>query len=513
MNQTGLDLIRDALAEKQNALATRDAMVHGDMWADGDGWIGPRVNSSNSEVMNLIEEQFVYSNLLAEVIERHVAAVLSESPFFKTSPGELADLLNDAEPSDTRPQGWYSKNAVQEVLQLAVGNVLWASVDDRLARAPLRVFTPATIMVPQGNGFIIPKQPFDKMIHNMAVSAPSPLTAGVIYDEDGYELVSYYQYEELQVNETISSTKLELSVVKRDITRAGLQDILKPSILPASNDDDTIFCILDVTYGQYDLVPDSVLAFPLGGFLFISELERKPLVKNAVISQQKLYNLANTMMSRNVVLGGFVEETFTNAQDFGYWTKDNVRLDEFEQGATWTPEAAPKGAGVSRMVLGQPKYNDAGNLIGYENVGYHVRQPVSPTTFIETMERAEWSIYKMCAQLHVVMADQAEASGLRHVRGQDDFKLSLGATIPSLKRVLEYAVATVVRLAAFYSSDGDKYKDAEVEVDLNPFRVEDLQEDALNQDVAPEPIDKIVDGSLRSNDGESNSVASSDTNA
>ena len=219
----------------------------------------------------------------------------------------------------------------------------------------------------------------------------------------------------------------------------------------------------------------------LGGRLTIYALRRDPLITPQVRQQQRLLNLAKTMLGRNVVLGGFLERIILNAQLPG-----TIAVDSATGLKTFTPDPLKLGAGTTNVFAGLPITDEGGRVTGYATPSVIYRDPVPVTTFEETARSAYLGILEETQQLYAAIAGDATASGESRAQARADFTLSLGDTIAQVEQAGRWLIETALALAAAFSGQAGRYEALRAtfscRVDTGPITAD--EQDQTRQNVA-----------------------------
>lgn len=455
--QTILEQVKAQKDADYNAYLVKSKMVSGDQWANGAGWIGPTVDKSETSVLSTIQDQFVFTNLLADLISRPVNALTYHHPVFSSQ--SLDDVLNKDESKDN-DESLFSLAQLDAIYYEALYTAFWRG------NSLIRAFVPmqATEQLRDSLERTIKPLAFEDMLYTLKLSSPDPLTAGIFKDDDGQEVLAYYYYE-VDSGYGDTQTMLEISAVWSNIA-PYLDEFPELIDVKIENEDDVIVVIYNATVGLP--VYESHAVYPLGGYNLVTEIKFNPVITDSILSQQKLFNMAYTMTGRNAVLGGFLERIITNSQLPGYWEKDGSRLNSYESGATFVPTKFYKGAGATNFLVGVPLQNADGSL-NYSNVGVHDTQPVPPDTFLKTMDAAEFRMYKEAKQLHALTSADTALSGESRLRAVDDFRASLSLPKMSYEYALANSFTAFIRLCGHLSTDGDSYLSEIIKAKVEPY--------------------------------------------
>jgi hypothetical protein len=424
-------------------LKANRAYYHGDHWQDGDGWSGPMLDMKHklySQMLLEIQRAFVSKNTIAEVAERHSAGVIGREPRWRlTVRRPLADgeeptaqeqtLIDEAE---MLLNGWWEDRGCHKVLREAAETMLLAK------RGSLRLFVPPGLLV---DG-LVPREPVEEAIGRIYLHHPEPEQAAVPRDRNTMQDIGIYLFE--RNNQKLA----ELIYLDGDWTVIRLAE--------ATSDE-----------GEEEEQPEP-WRFNLGGRLTMFEMNRRLLITEQVRQNQKLLNLALTMLQRNVIQGGFLERTFFNAQLPGKDIPDPDRPGETK----FVPEPLHVGPGATNFLSGVVTEDDQGNtVVATPSVVY--RNPVPVETFAETKREAYSCILEEVDQLHVLITGDATASGESRKQAQTDFRQSLLDSKDQLEKATAWLLETVLAMAAEFSGQAGRYEelrvDAECRVDLGPI--------------------------------------------
>lgn len=451
----------DMIAEEQRIRAStvdRKRMIEGDHWLDGRGWVGPKPPGDKApQVMAMIRDQFVWKNVVAEICRRHRDSVVGKEPSWamivrrplaldeEPTEDEQA-LIQEAEAALTV---WWDRQEALTAIQAAVLKLLWAKLGSSTRSvAPLRLYLPTRMLEvgPTGERYV-PRVTLQEAMEYIYIHEVSPLVGGVVYDSDGDPLAGYYSYKE------DDKDYLEITALARTLAEF---DMLRNAGLYA--DEDTV---VQIRSNTGEVVQEA--AYQIGGRLMMVELQREDvLLTDSVLSQQKLMNMAMTMMGRNVVLGGFLERTILNAQMPGKFVGEDGNPDP--AGTKFEPDPMFVGAGAVNFLSGHPIRDETGTVVNYATPNVVYRDPVSVETFMDTVAAARESIYEEAQQLHVLISGDAASSGQSRIQATNDFVSSLGTTAIGLASGLRVLLETVVSLGAYFSNAPERFESLRAEV-------------------------------------------------
>lgn len=427
-------------------LASNGAFYAGDHWQEGRGWSGPQLTPDNPgyrRMMDEIQRGFVSKNAVAEVVGRAVGGVLGHEPVWAlTVRRPLADgeaptaeeqaLIAEAEAALTT---WWDNRGAHEQLQEAAATMLWAS------RAALRLFVPPGLLDEEGR---VPAGDLAVSLERIFLEHPAPTQAAVIRDRSTMREIGLYYAEEQDLDgKPVQAAEISYADGAATVLRA-------------------------LRAGEFEEVRQN-----LGGQPLIYEMRRPVLISESVRQLQRLLNLALSMLSRNVVLGGFLERVILGGMPPGTWSKDASGKEMF------TPAPMQVGAGSVNYVSGQPIRDEKGKITGYTSPSVAYRDPVSVQTFRDTRQEAYQGILEECHQLHAAISGDATASGEARRQAMADFLIDLLRSAPQINRAGRWLLETVLAQASIFAGQPGRYAGLRAEfscrIDLGPISVEELR--------------------------------------
>lgn len=419
-------LVADGLDENH---AINKKFLDGDHWQGGSGWVGPLPPASAEGAQLVIDEirrAFVSKNVLAEVVQRHVAGVVGREPTWTLVPRralQADEELSDAEKNDISEGNamltdWWDKRNAHGVISQVVENVLYSK------RGVLRLFVPPSKLQPTGpdstTGVIIADDPLQAMLL-IYPEAPLPEQATVYIDPDTKDEVA------LLAVEKDNKVSAEVVFLRSVDAAAAAGATLDPNGAPTT-------AIRTVSE-----TGDTTVDIPLGGRLTMMEIRRRPLITEQMRQAQKSLNLALSMVPRNVVTGGYLERIIINGQMPGEWKEDSEGNEYF------VPKPFETGAGVTTFLAGVTTEDEASGASNITTPQVYERDPVPVTSSVEAKSTHYEDILDEAGQRHVLMGADAEASGYSREQARADFeetlKVTLMLVVPLGRWLLETALA------------------------------------------------------------------------
>ncbi|ABX03211.1 MAG TPA: hypothetical protein DEF47_21710 [Herpetosiphon sp.] len=405
----------------------------GDHWQGGAAWTGPAPASTDkgaTEVMTRIQREFVSSNVIAEVIERHANGAVGREPQWSYA---LRRPLLEEEQPNTQEQAlldeaeaamtsWWDQRNVLGILQESIATAVVHG------RAVLRLFVPPAVV----EGGVIQRQPsLADALNLIWLDGLSPEQAGVSRDTATMQACGVYVY-----------------------TNDAKQEVAEVTFLDGL---DTVMRTLEgeAVTGETRL--------PLMGHLLMIEITCKPLIGLPMQQMQKALNMTLTMLQHNIVISGFVERVMTNAQ---------MPFDEVDDPTnpgkkTRVYRPYDIGPGKTTNLVGLPMREKDGQIeriTGYTTPSVQWRDPVPVGTFIDTDAAIYSRMLKECKQLHALLSGDAVASGESRKQALLDFAMSLGPTATALKQLVRWVLEAALALAAHFAGRAQAFDSLRADV-------------------------------------------------
>lgn len=440
------------------------AFFNGDAWQNSNGWIGPRRTLTDAlyqASLDEIERGFISHNVVAEVTSRHVSGILSRElqwgftpvrdlgTIETTDPATGKVITEEGQPTDQESAligeaeaaltAWWDKREVPEILQAMLAGAL------NIKRSPLRLYVPPGLRDPSGN---LP--PGD-----LATCLDYIWLQSLVANEDTLEL------------QVPSATVYTDKNTRRDVGIFTYKDGDKEAAELSYLDDsgNTVLRII----GEAVTEP---LLLPLGGRLTLYELTRSRLITPQITSQQKALNMAMSMKQRNAVMGGFLERVLLNVK----WP--STVTTNADGSTTETPTPLNVGAGTTNSFQGVEYTDENGNMrVANPSISY--RDPVSPSTFIETEDSIYLSMLQEAQQLHYALAGDAVVSAVSRIQARDAFHKDLQFSAGKVEAAARWVLETVLAMASYFAGQPGRYESLRANVlahvDSGPVSVEEEQ--------------------------------------
>lgn len=427
----------------------------GDHFQRGAGWIGT-IPPSGSEIygpyMAALQKGFTSSNDIAEIVSRHVNGVVGRESTWSAAlirplasgtsptPDEAArmqeidaattawwDRAMHTTPDPQRPGAALTQRGLITFWQAVVWGVLLEE------RRTLRLYIPRGLRNPHTGGLLRPVTTLEEALGVLCVEAVDATQGGVFIDPDTAHEVGVVRY-----------TK-------------NTQDYAELSYL-----NDQGATVLRVISG--DTIISEGDPMLLGRRLWHRELYRPALISEQVRQNQMQANMARTQMGRNVNVAGHKPTFITNAQppQDGYKT----------------------GPAMITELFGAPIRNDHGDIIGISNPNVTFGEPTDVAHFLSTIAEARAAMLNETQQAHMLLADQAIASGKSRIEARAEYKASLERTSSVIDSGLRWLLETAVAIAANLINQPTRYADLRIDaacrIDTGPLSADEREANRLD---------------------------------
>jgi hypothetical protein len=436
--------IRTAIADtvtQKGYTANQHFIEQHDHWQKGATWIGPQGGEDRAvqgKVLQAVERQFTPVDVLAEVLDRVVNAVLKREPdvqFVSRDPGPPpaegsaeADGLEDAGKAMARAiAAWWDAKSFWACAREAVRRSRWAG------RGAVRLWIPPNRLRPNGAE---PREAgtrqlptglaFDAALALIEIDAPNP------------DRALRYQHPDTGDEAVIVETTSEAGEQSVELWYREDTDVVARLL---TGDGEEIFRLVGL------------------GRLPVTEMRAPVLITEPVRRQQNRLNFFESVFVRVIETGGFPERYTTNAASSGVWSKtkpaDNPGAQSIEvEGETYYLHEMPRtlGASVTTELVGITTRDAEGNE-QLATPGVIFKDPTDPEFVIKGAAHARACILESCHQKHVALEETAQASGSAYEQARADFEDDLASTAEPLERLVRETVEAAIALASIMSRD------------------------------------------------------------
>lgn len=445
------------------------AFVAGDDWRDGKAWTGPQFEGTtklSTELKKAIAREFASKGTIKSTARRHRRGVVGRVPTWLISPRsapsapeaevpkQIKDLIDEAQ--KVLNEFWKYSRVHRTVKQL---------VSDYLAanRGLLRLFF---VQDADGEAARDIAETIEEAVRLIHLFKENPEQGIVVFDKETLQKSSFFRYEKngqkyieqcyVEEGETVYRTLSEEDYVQKKAAA-----VVAP-YLDAETEE-----------------PTNELRLPLAGKLLVFEIrgiEASGFITPAMCSAQKLQNKALTMMSHNLDEAGFRSTMIINAMPPGSF----VTVDG-KQAFVPSEDELSFGAGQINYVSGIPtveKNAEKGTVkTSVSTPSVHESEPVSVTTFADTIREAGDAILEDADQKHVSVSGDVEASGESLRQRREDYAGSLEDTKSDVDDVMSEVFEAVLALVAYLMNQPGKYDELQVTfsaiLNPGPLSVED----------------------------------------
>lgn len=471
-----LEKVRQSRPRDKRCLGNRD-LYNGDHWGNGKYWVGPMPDDDapereRQEVLKTIERNFVSQNVVEEVVNRHIAALLGRDPTWAVTHGKVAMPEEGKNPSAQQRSAmelvaeadavltawWNYHNATELMSSVAVTGLL-----ERYAL--VRALIPTAVL--EDNGTLEAETPKDA-VRYIYIEEVDAETGGVYRHPETFERCAVLGlgkptvtgYEEAEVAFFEDDDTVLLHTAKFDST---LEDLMTPD----ADDVDFVYLNLARTLTMY-------------------EFRINALISPQIRQCQMQLNKTLSMMAHNTDVAGFMQQIMLNAQMPGHYEKDPVTgKDKF------IVDKVRAGAGVVQFFVGVES-DDADGKTTYASPQAIFRQPVPVATFTETNDAWTRAILREARQLHALTTGDANSSAASRIQALADFLVSILPTKIRLDALGRWMAKTVLGMCAEIAGDPGRYADLDIEfssiIDLGPLTPEEMQ--AILQLVAADMLSR-----------------------
>lgn len=408
-------------------------LYQGDLWADGEGWTGPRPRAQSSKdrtdtgnVMGEIERSYVSRNLARDIIDRHVSGIAGREPLinvlFRDGRRVTQELQKRLDEYNGAITDWMEYRSVW----LAVQRALTIAKATKTGVVRLYLHSSDLDRLPDSTTGIRPGLSLSEAARRLSIHAPDWNQAGAVRDREGHLQGAYYNWKD-DSDQTHQEVQMRAPVDGRIITR------IYPDV--GSNGEPRS------DPNEWD-TPDG----------WVYEIRTEALITDSVRRLLAAANKTLTMGSRNIDLGGFVERTILNAQMPGTWKDDPENPGK----RLLVPGTLNVGAGSTNFLNGHPVMQPSTNPA---DKGKLVPTGALSTPQVIYKDPAPWDVFKLAFeqlreaildeadQLHVLISGDASASGVSRQQAVNDFLSSLEPTRIELEALMRWLFETLLRFA------------------------------------------------------------------
>lgn len=434
-------------------IQARRRFDEGDHWQEGTGFIGQLPTGDGFEDRTeMLKAGFVPEEVVTEVLDTHVQNVLGEEPQISIepleNPPEGATTLSQAEIDDTLGilKEWWDERDNTRILAECLRSAR------RETAGVLRCFIPAGMLDGEGR---ITARDLKEALSKIWIRAEHIEDGGVLIDETTATRLGLFKYR-VKIEKT-EINLCEYSFVDLDgLTVWGT----------ASN-------------SRSGKGAEEAEPLMLGGMLPIYEMKAAELISSNVLQAQRAVNLSGTMLTRNNNLAGSRERLALNVQPPGEWreTTDPVSGQVTRE---FVPGEMKTGPATMNFLQSLPIFDDEGRITGFGNPNVIFTDPVAIETFTGTSAHWREVIYNRAKMRHLLIADNATASGKSRIEARREFQSSLNDSKGIADAAGRWAGTTPLHIAAHFIGAPGRFLGYRIKFDAMVSTIEKTAEE-LNQ--------------------------------
>lgn len=374
--------------------------IEGDHWQGAEGWVGPGPKPSDPsyrDVITLIETAFVSKNVLDEIIDRHVSAMLGKEPRWSWVPIVAPKEGEEIGPADAAAideleaalTTWWDKRQAHRWLKAMIYRMMWGQ------RGTWRLYVPAGLLGPNGN---VQASDLPTALAKLFIDIPEPEDAGIWEDPE---------------------TKTQVGIV-----------IWKD----AANKEHAEVTYVDAVTGQtvINIIPQeagavSRVANDFGGAMpiFTAELETIWITPQ-MRSLQKALNMTLTLLSKGLVDNAFLERLILGGLPPGHWEyeaePDPVTGEKIRK--AYIADKHVTGGRQTTYVQGvdfTDNNPDGSKRTTITTPSVVFRDPTDPSGIIKGSDYWYQEIIGEARQDHILIAGDSTPSGKSREQARGDF--------------------------------------------------------------------------------------------
>lgn len=435
-------------------------MYEGDMWDRGRGYIGPipvENDQHHSDILYNIKRTFTGRNVIAEVVDRQVDALLSKSPdwkiyeksqLFTSGSAQTNEMPLSEDPVENQTRGDMqvptetinpkikeAETLLSEIWNRAkLGDALKASITERMVtgRGVLRLYLSKKFFDKQEN-----IKDLVDVIKYIKVECPSNEKAVVL--DDGGDKLSIVEL----TNKKDKVKQLEISFVdendKTFVATIDSSSTISTENLVEEDDEDDVQGVLDKVRALAELSSP----MNLQGEITVDEIEGKPFITDTMLQNNRALNLDLSLGVGILVESGYAEMVMTNVSMATRSAPDPEDPSKTIQ----VPVGLKRGPGVVNNLIGEQSVTSEGD-VKFEQPDVYFKEPSPLKTFIDGENLFYRQILAEAKQEHVLITGDAKASGESRIQARQDFVKKSQRYKPSLDVHISWLLNTIMNIAA-----------------------------------------------------------------
>lgn len=421
-NEIDINKAKELLPDLPDADENRH-FVEGDHFNEGDDWVGPgprQGDSSHADFLEILERAFVSKNVIDEILDRLVSAILGREPRWAWVPRRKVNkkkpvtdqeqtLIDEVEEAVT---SWWDTREVHKALKQLLKYMLWAR------ESTYRLYVPSGLTDSQGNVGTLSK--LEEALMKIFVEVPDPETITVWTNPTTMQQVGVVVYQDGTGKDVAELTFLQ-----------GDKTVVK--LVPSGGE------------GGGDF----------GGHLTMFRIALDdPYITEQLRSLQRMLNMTLTLLGKGLVDNHFVEKLFKDILPPGHWEYDT-------DGRTRTryvvDEKGRSTGGRTDSYMQSIDYQDEKGQTVLANGQIVFRDPLDPTGTIKGSEYWYKCMLEEARQDHVLINQEATPSGKSRVEARGDFAASGEDAEMQAKLAGRELLLTAVAMAEAFMNAPGKY--------------------------------------------------------
>lgn len=397
------------------SIFARRAFDNDDHWQRGNGFIGQMPTGEGAaERTELLRRAYVPEEVISEVLDTHIENVLGNDPIiaFEDEAEENNETLEII-------KEWFDKRENTEILATALRSAR------RESASVLRAFIPAGMVSGEGR---IEAKDLREALSKIWILHEYIEKGGVIVDESTATELGLILYKS-----RLPGTASEVSLCEY----AYLDEIGR-----------TVWGTASAHTAK--LGSEVAEPFLLGGHLPIYQMNAKAMITESVCQAQRTVNLSGTMLTRNNNLAGSRERLAVGVQPPGDWV-ETTDADTGVITRTFKAAAMATGPATFNFLSAQPVIDDStGKVTAFANPNIIFTDPVPVNTFLETSAHWRKVIYSKAKMLHLLMSEDATASGKSRIEARKEFQSSLNRSKQIVDPAGKWMIEVALNIAAHF---------------------------------------------------------------
>lgn len=448
-------------------------MYNGDMWDNGKGYIGPlpvKGDTNSLMIMTNIKRMFTSRNVIAEVVDRAAEALTSKSPDWKIYNTKKIEnnprLKNrvaliprttfDEEGNPVKAEAVNHDRKIQEA-ELILSEV-WSNAE--LAKC-LKKSVTSMLLTEKGKLRIYFS--FKKIGKNTdLIEAAKYVRVEFINDkeavvlDDGVDKLSIVEISSKEKKWEISFTDDNGMTYIGSVSNKNIdEEKIQEEIIDDANSTALPNAISDlVDKGFLDLSSP----LDLKGEITVDEIQGDSYVTESMLQNNRALNLALSLGVGILVESGYAEMVTTNV---ALKTKKTGEYDD-EGNEIEKPVAIERGPTSLTNLVGEQTMNPQTGEVTFQQPGVYWKEPSPLKSFIDGESLYYQQILAEARQTHVLMDDDATASGESRVQAKQGFLNKVLPYKPSVDNHGSWLLNTILNIVAILAGKSGYFKDYKV---------------------------------------------------